>query len=96
LAEVNGAACQASKKLNVFAQMPPKPSGIAMFSKARLDTLSDGIFGVAMTLLILDVRLPEDFHPEDGAELVRGLLGSLAEIPALLSFGVLSLRLARQ
>ncbi|WP_244548994.1 TMEM175 family protein [Bradyrhizobium canariense] len=34
-----------------------------MFSKARLDTLSDGIFGVAMTLLILDVRLPDDFHP---------------------------------
>jgi uncharacterized membrane protein len=28
------------------------------FSKARLDSLSDGIFGVAMTLLILDVRLP--------------------------------------
>src|SRR5579862_2301769 len=34
-----------------------------MFSKARLDTLSDGIFGVAMTLLVLDVRLPENFHP---------------------------------
>jgi uncharacterized membrane protein len=27
-----------------------------MFSKARLDTLSDGIFGVAMTLLILARR----------------------------------------
>ena len=37
-----------------------------MFSKARLDALSDGIFGVAMTLLILDVRLPDDFHPQDG------------------------------
>ena len=45
-----------------------------MFSKARLDTLSDGIFGVAMTLLILDVRLPDNFHPRDGAE-VRGLAG---------------------
>jgi len=37
--------------------------------------LSDGIFGVAMTLLILDVRLPDDFHPRDGAELVQGLAG---------------------
>jgi uncharacterized membrane protein len=46
-----------------------------MFSKARLDTLSDGIFGVAMTLLILDVRLPDDFHPRDGAELLHGLFG---------------------
>jgi len=42
-----------------------------MFSKTRLDTLSDGIFAVAMTLLILDVRLPDDFHPNDGAELLR-------------------------
>jgi hypothetical protein len=50
LAEVNGAACQALKKLNVFAQMPLKPPGIAMFSKAGLDTLSGGIFGVAITL----------------------------------------------
>jgi uncharacterized membrane protein len=45
-----------------------------MFSKARLDTLSDGIFGVAMTLLVLDVRLPENFHPHDNAELIQGLL----------------------
>jgi uncharacterized membrane protein len=40
-----------------------KPDRNTMFSKARLDTLSDGIFGVAMTLLILDVRLPDDFTP---------------------------------
>jgi uncharacterized membrane protein len=41
-----------------------------MFPKACLDTLSDGIFGVAMTRLILDVRLPEDFHRGDGGELL--------------------------
>jgi hypothetical protein len=29
-------------------------AGNAMFSRARLDTISDGIFGVSMTLLILD------------------------------------------
>jgi hypothetical protein len=56
-------ARQALKKLNVFAQMRAKPAGNAMFSKARLDTLRDGIFGVAMTLLILDARLPVDFSP---------------------------------
>jgi uncharacterized membrane protein len=27
-------------------------------SKARIEALSDGIFAIAMTLLILDVRLP--------------------------------------
>ena len=41
-----------------------------MFSRARLDALSDGIFAVAMTRLVLDVRLPEDFHPHDAAELI--------------------------
>jgi uncharacterized membrane protein len=64
-----------------------------MFSKARLDTLSDGIFGVAMTLLILDVRLPEDFHPQDGGELVQGLIALWPKfLPCVLSFGVLGLR----
>jgi uncharacterized membrane protein len=64
-----------------------------MFSKTRLDTLSDGIFAVAMTLLILDVRLPDDFHPNDGAELLQGL-GALWPkfLPYVLSFGVLGLR----
>jgi uncharacterized membrane protein len=46
----------------------------AMFSKARLDTLSDGIFAVAITLLILVVRLPDDFHRRDGIELLQGLI----------------------
>src|ERR1700727_132953 len=40
-----------------------RAGGDRMFSKARLDTLSDGIFGVSMTLLVLDVRLPDNFHP---------------------------------
>jgi TMEM175 potassium channel family protein len=64
-----------------------------MFSRARLDALSDGIFAVAMTLLVLDVRLPEDFHPHDAAELLAGL-GSLWPkfLPYVLSFGVLGLR----
>ena len=64
-----------------------------MFSKARLDTLSDGIFGVAMTLLILDVRLPDDFHPGDSGELLRGLIQPWPKfLPYVLSFGVLGLR----
>jgi uncharacterized membrane protein len=42
-----------------------------MFSKARLDTFSDGIFGVSMTLLILDVRLPNDFNPCDSADFLQ-------------------------
>ncbi|CCD98888.1 TMEM175 family protein [Bradyrhizobium sp. STM 3809] len=64
-----------------------------MFSKARLDTLSDSIFGVAMTLLALDVRLPDDFHPRDGQELIGGIVNLWPKFfPYVLSFGVLGLR----
>jgi uncharacterized membrane protein len=67
--------------------------GGIMFSKIRLDTLSDGIFGVAMTLLILDVRLPDDFHPKDNGEMLQGLINLWPKfLPYVVSFGVLGLR----
>jgi uncharacterized membrane protein len=76
-----------------FAQMRSKGTGNHVFSKARLDTLSDGIFGVAMTLLILDVRLLGDFHPRDAGELLQGLADLWPKfLPYVLSFGVLGLR----
>jgi uncharacterized membrane protein len=65
----------------------------AMYPKARLDALSDSIFGVAMTLLVLDVRLPDEFQPHDAPELVHGLLGLTPKfLPYILSFVVLGLR----
>jgi uncharacterized membrane protein len=30
-----------------------------MYPKARLDALTDGIFAVAMTLLVLELRVPD-------------------------------------
>jgi uncharacterized membrane protein len=42
---------------------------------------------------VLDVRLPDDFHPADGGELVRGLIKLWPKfLPYLLSFTVLGLR----
>jgi uncharacterized membrane protein len=64
-----------------------------MFSKARLDALGDGIFGVAMTLLVLDVRLPEDFQPQTSADLLHGLVDLAPKfLPYALSFFVLGIR----
>jgi uncharacterized membrane protein len=38
-----------------------------MFSKSRVEALTDGIFSVVMTLLVLDVKLPKDLgHLTDG------------------------------
>jgi uncharacterized membrane protein len=57
---------------------------------ARLEALSDGVFAIAMTLLILDVRIPEPQSITSTAELWRAL-GRLAPsvFAFLLSFGVI-------
>jgi uncharacterized membrane protein len=64
-----------------------------VYPKSRLDALSDSIFGVAMTLLALDVRLPDEFQPRDAQELLHALAGLAPKfLPYALSFGVLGLR----
>jgi len=61
-----------------------------MYPKARVDALTDGIFAVAMTILILDVRLPEDFHPSDAAAVAHALKELWPKFfPYILSFYVL-------
>ena len=44
-------------------------------SKRRLDALTDGVFAFAMTLLVINLDLPEHFHPTSAAELISALLG---------------------
>lgn len=43
-------------------------------SKTRLDALADAMFGVAMTLLVIDIRLPDNFKPGSPAELLDAVL----------------------
>ena len=58
-----------------------------------MDALTDGIYAVAMTLLVLDIRLPEDFRPSNAEEMLHNLLGLWPRfLPYLLSFMVLGLR----
>jgi uncharacterized membrane protein len=60
-----------------------------MYPKSRIDALTDGLFGVAMTLLVLDLRLPAEFHP-DRAALVQALEDLWPKFfPYALSFYVL-------
>ena len=44
-------------------------------SKGRLDALTDGVFAFAMTLLVVNLDLPADFHPKSATELISALLG---------------------
>jgi len=66
-----------------------------MIAKARLDALTDGIFAVAMTLLVIDLKFPENFHPRDDQELasaIANLLLSGPFIAYLVSFFVIGVR----
>jgi uncharacterized membrane protein len=61
--------------------------------KSRLDALTDGVFAVAMTLLVIDLRLPENFHPADAPELLHSLAALWNQaLVYVISFYVLSLR----
>jgi uncharacterized membrane protein len=61
--------------------------------KARLDALTDGVFAVAMTLLVIDLKMPESFHPANNAELLRGIGHLGAQMVAyVISFFVLGIR----
>ncbi len=65
----------------------------ARYSKVRVDALTDGIFAVAMTLLVLDIHLPEGFAPTDTAQMLLGLLDLLPKfIPYVVSFMLLGMR----
>jgi uncharacterized membrane protein len=60
-----------------------------MYPKSRVDALTDGLFGVAMTILVLDLRLPDTFDP-DRAGLAHALAGLWPKFfPYALSFYVL-------
>jgi uncharacterized membrane protein len=61
--------------------------------KLRLDALTDGVFAVAMTLLVIDLKLPEHFHPANAQELLRGLADLHTQfLVYVVSFLVLGLR----
>jgi len=44
-----------------------------MIPRARLDALTDGVFAVAMTLLVIDLKFPESFKPASAEALIHGL-----------------------
>jgi uncharacterized membrane protein len=52
---------------------------------ARIEAFSDGVFGVAITLLVIDIRVPTFAHAPSNAEMWRAL-GDIAA--KLLIFGV--------
>ena len=56
----------------------------------RLDALTDAVFAFAMTLLVINIELPDDFHPKTTQAFLQGLAGlSDTFIAYLITFLVL-------
>lgn len=63
-----------------------------LLPKVRLEALVDGVFAVAMTLLVLEVKVPELANRQSAAELFQGLRQSAPTLVAyFFSFGMLGL-----
>src|SRR5207248_6244916 len=55
-----------------MSHMTAEPQRLRGFEKGRFETLVDGIFAVALTLLVLDIKLPENIaYPTDAALWLR-------------------------
>src|SRR5262245_9191794 len=64
-----------------------------MIPKGRLEALTDGVYAFAMTLLVIDIRLPEGFSPKSTPQFAHALSELSGQfIVYMISFWVLGLR----
>jgi len=50
-----------------------KEEAAGFIPRSRLEALTDAVFAFAMTLLVINIELPEGFHPKTNQEFLRGL-----------------------
>lgn len=55
------------------AMLPHRPARANLFSKARIETLYNGIFAIAMTLLVLELKVPELARNAAPADILHAL-----------------------
>ncbi len=68
-------------------------SGDGKISTARLDALTDGVFAFAMTLLVLNLEIPDDLHITSSADLLAAFSDRIdALVVYVISFFVLARR----
>ncbi len=52
----------------------PAPDALGSVEQDRIVMLSDGVFAIAITLLVLDISLPNGVNSSDVSAIVRSLL----------------------
>lgn len=52
-----------------------KEAAAGFMPRSRLEALTDGVFAFAMTLLVINIELPQDFHPKTNQEFLHALAG---------------------
>ena len=65
--------------------MPPRTHATPLFRPARLEALSDGVFAIVMTLLVLEIAVPNLTPSAGEAELQQALVDL---VPEFLGFAV--------
>ena len=50
-----------------------KEEAAGFIPRSRLEALTDGVFAFAMTLLVVNIELPQDFHPKTNQEFLAKL-----------------------
>jgi uncharacterized membrane protein len=69
-----------------------EPGSLPGWSKHRLEALTDGIFAVAMTLLVIELKLPEHALVHDSLALAQGVVHLIPKFVAwVISFLVLAI-----
>jgi len=67
-------------------------SSLFKLSKHRMDPLIDGVFAVALTILALEIKVPELEHPGSASELIHALMHHGSVVGAyFVSFALLGL-----
>src|SRR5258708_16571174 len=84
-----GWLCAATLSATISAQMSTPPRSdrklihSILLSKGRMEALTDGIFAIAMTLLVLELRVPDLPKSASATELLHKIS---EEMPSLFSF----------
>jgi uncharacterized membrane protein len=61
--------------MNSAAATPTRIIHSVLLSKSRVEALTDGIFAIAMTLLVLDLKIPELHKPVESSALMAAIAG---------------------